>query len=225
MFVLTIYSMLFVVTSIFTLTAVYIHIENPHILNEISSGGVAAASSPIPTTTANSTTTGTTSSTTSGRPTSYYHCRGKATVHQYSLDPPLALALSIGWTQERESTQTLQDFYALIAYSIQLSDIFHVQGNTTISNNDGSRGGGSSSASTSGGTSSSNPSYVFRGLVCYYGKHYVSIFQSRAAELHEYLLFDDHRVINIGSWEAVKQKCVKSCYQPVLLLYELEADR
>ena len=49
-------------------------------------------------------------------------------------------------------------------------------------------------------------------------------FQSRAAELHEYLLFDDHRVINIGSWEAVKQKCVKSCYQPVLLLYELEAD-
>jgi hypothetical protein len=68
-----------------------------------------------------------------------------------------------------------------------------------------------------------NPSYVFRGLVCYYGQHYVSIFQSREVGRYEYLLFDDHNIKTIGDWEAVKQKCVMSCYQPVLLLYELES--
>lgn len=67
-----------------------------------------------------------------------------------------------------------------------------------------------------------NPAYVFRGLVCYYGMHYVSIFQSRNRGLYEYLLFDDQTIKNIGDWESVKTKCVKSCYQPVLLLYELE---
>jgi hypothetical protein len=38
----------------------------------------------------------------------------------------------------------------------------------------------------------------------------------------EYLLFDDLSIKPIGDWEAVKAKCVRSCYQPVLLLYELE---
>lgn len=70
--------------------------------------------------------------------------------------------------------------------------------------------------------SENNPSYVFRGLVCYYGKHYVSIFQGMDGGHDNFLLFDDHTIKPIGDWNAVKDKCVKSHYQPVLLLYELE---
>jgi len=73
---------------------------------------------------------------------------------------------------------------------------------------------------TSPPVSATNPAYVFRGLVCYYGAHYVSIFQG--SEAGAYLLFDDYTVKSIGDWEAVKFKCVRSMYQPVLLLYELE---
>ena len=73
---------------------------------------------------------------------------------------------------------------------------------------------------TSPPVSANNPAYVFRGLVCYYGAHYVSIFQG--SEAGAYLLFDDYTVKSIGDWEAVKFKCVRSMYQPVLLLYELE---
>ena len=37
-----------------------------------------------------------------------------------------------------------------------------------------------------------------------------------------FLLFDDQKVRPIGSWEDVKKECMKSLYQPVLLLYELQ---
>jgi hypothetical protein len=65
--------------------------------------------------------------------------------------------------------------------------------------------------------------YVFRGFVCYYGSHYVSIFQERlkGGEVH-FLLFDDQKIRPLGGWEAVKKECIKSCYQPVILLYELK---
>ena len=129
--------------------------------------------------------------------------------------------------QDRESAQTLTDFYNLIAYSIRLSDLFQKQQQQQQQQQHGEvshlAGAPSVNSGNSGNSESiGNPAYVFRGLVCYYGKHYVSIFQSRAPGHYQYLLFDDQSVKNIGSWEAVKEKCVKSCYQPVLLLYELE---
>jgi hypothetical protein len=37
-----------------------------------------------------------------------------------------------------------------------------------------------------------------------------------------FLLFDDQKVRPIGGWEDVKKECMKSLYQPVLLLYELQ---
>jgi hypothetical protein len=69
-----------------------------------------------------------------------------------------------------------------------------------------------------------DPSYLFRGMVCYYGLHYVSIFYSGEIidNVYNFLLFDDHTIKDIGEWVDVKERCIKSRYQPVLLLYELE---
>ena len=160
-------------------------------------------------------------------------CRGRATVHTFSLDAPLALALSIGWMRSTETAATLQDFYSLVAYSIKLSDLFSVlefgaaesatraeqrQDGGTVENPHGSNN------NSNGPTIiTHNPSYIFRGLVCYYGLHYVSIFQSMETENENFLLFDDQNIKVIGDWAAVKDKCVKSLYQPVLLLYELDS--
>jgi hypothetical protein len=65
---------------------------------------------------------------------------------------------------------------------------------------------------------------VFRGLVCYYGLHYISIFQESVQEENtvRFLLFDDHNIRVLGNWESVKLECFKAHYQPVLLLYEIE---
>lgn len=161
----------------------------------------------------------------------------------------LNCTLITGWMQDREAPETLADFYSLIAYSLKLSDLFQLHGQHAAAaaavTSTHPPGGTSASASvaspscpapsattqaTAAATAAAavreggaaNPSYVFRGLICYYGKHYVSIFQSRKVGMYEYLLFDDQTIKVIGDWEAVKDKCVKSCYQPVLLLYELE---
>ena len=66
--------------------------------------------------------------------------------------------------------------------------------------------------------------YCLRGMVCYYGLHYISIFQSRPDQegVPQYLLFDDAHVRSLGSWGAVMAECVRSRYQPVLLLFELK---
>jgi len=61
-------------------------------------------------------------------------------------------------------------------------------------------------------------------MVCYYGLHYISIFDSGEIieNIHNFLLFDDHTIKDIGDWTDVKEKCIKSRYQHVLLLYELD---
>ena len=41
----------------------------------------------------------------------------------------------------------------------------------------------------------------------------------------QFLLFDDQKVRPLGGWEDVKKECLKSFYQPVLLLYELEDSK
>ena len=182
-------------------------------------------------------------------------CKGKANVTLFALEPPMALAISIGWTSTRESATTLTSFLSLMSYTIQLSDLFDLsqQGdyndakdglNSNHSNasphsetwkdNDGDvsecgsvhsdhycytineRGEGSVSGSgeeTKSGfhsplryscstddcknvSSSSthrpdikSPSYVFRGFVCYYGLHYVSVFQVRFFHFINYNLY------------------------------------
>jgi hypothetical protein len=91
----------------------------------------------------------------------------------------------------------------------RLSDLFTVTNQFSGENKEGAK-------------DSSGPTYVFRGFVCYYGLHYVSIFQEYSPGAAKFLLFDDQRIRPLGSWEDVKMECVRSCYQPVLLLYELE---
>eukprot|EP01038_Epipyxis_sp_PR26KG_P012103 gene12103-16196_t len=131
-----------------------------------------------------------------------YKCDGKAKVQFHSLETPLALALSVGWTNSTEEAETLRDFFSIVSYTVNYSDIFPKYG-TSQDNNSG-------------------PSYIFRGLVCYYGLHYVSIFQNSEPNEVSFLLFDDQRVRSLGNWHAVKEECIKAHYQPVLLLYELE---
>uniref|UniRef100_A0AAV1TSK9 USP domain-containing protein n=1 Tax=Peronospora matthiolae TaxID=2874970 RepID=A0AAV1TSK9_9STRA len=67
--------------------------------------------------------------------------------------------------------------------------------------------------------------YSFRGLVCYYGRHYVGFFASRSldedgVECERWFLFDDTRVKLVGAWADVRLRVERGCYQPTLLFYE-----
>jgi ubiquitin C-terminal hydrolase len=60
---------------------------------------------------------------------------------------------------------------------------------------------------------------MLRGLVCYYGRHYVAF--SFSVSFQTWLMFDDANVVEVGpTFETVVQKCIKSTYQPSLLFYE-----
>lgn len=148
-------------------------------------------------------------------------CQGIGNVFFFTLEPPLALALSLSWpSTSKQEKDNLACLYDMISMRLYLNDIFsddiHANAQQSETSNTASRAG---------------PSYMFRGLICYYGLHYVSIFQilqhdnstNNVTNEMVYYLFDDYKVKSIGStWEDVIRYCISNCYQPVLLLYELE---
>lgn len=151
-------------------------------------------------------------------------CQGKASANLFCLEHPLALGMNIGWIDRTETAETLHYFYSMISHRLYLSDIFSEPEVLDQSRNV------PPAWRTPGSTPTNNkekkgPSYVFRGLVCYYGLHYVSIFEvlEDGDKDATFYLFDDQRVVRIGNWEETVRKCVASRYQAVLLLYELEA--
>ncbi|KAL6077098.1 protein deubiquitination [Balamuthia mandrillaris] len=61
--------------------------------------------------------------------------------------------------------------------------------------------------------------YIFRGMICYYGKHYSAYFFSYT--LNEWLCFDDEKVKVVGhNWESVVESCLSAHWQPSILFYE-----
>jgi hypothetical protein len=159
-------------------------------------------------------------------------CDGKANVKLYAVEPPMALAISVGWTQTRESVETLRSFLSLMSYTIKLSDLFdlskqHAYVDEPVDPQPKKKRGGQGTSDSDSGSwkdvvstdaddnlnysasdsyfsDSKNaseptfeylktekvsrgpmksPSYLFRGFVCYYGLHYISIFQVKSCYL------------------------------------------
>jgi hypothetical protein len=162
-------------------------------------------------------------------------CQSKGNVRLYCLEPPLALAIAIGWSSQNETVEQLKNFYSLISKSIQLNELFRSpqshshasDGNNSNSNNNNNASAGAGTTddlSTSASVSklkTGSVKYLFRGMICYYGLHYVSIFQEYGSGRSNFLLFDDHTVRSIGSWEQAVDLSLRAKYQPVCLLYEL----
>jgi Ubiquitin carboxyl-terminal hydrolase len=110
------------------------------------------------------------------------------------VNPP-AVAISIIWPSFDAEYTVLSEFLSLMTIQLSTIDIF-----TTVN--------------------TPRDMYIFKGMICYYGRHYIGIFQDFSQKIPHFLLFDDARVRPIGTWTEVKDECLRSRYQPVLLLYE-----
>lgn len=165
-------------------------------------------------------------------------CNQRPIVNCFCLESPLVLGISVVWSNEREAVKSLRDFIELISEEIVLSDLFSIP-DYSSANGEGTAKtlpylDSNKSESKSQSLSIDSSSYIFRGLVCYYGKHYISIIQELSVSSSSsaknsttsprFLLFDDNLVRVIGDWRAVRDEILKSHYQPVLLLYELRAN-
>lgn len=114
---------------------------------------------------------------------------------QTLCDRPLAIVLSVGW-QADTSNQHHRIFMNMIDMKMSIASVLPiVQGD----NDDG-------------------PHYLFRGLIVYYSFHYVAIFD---VEPRGFYLYDDDKVVQVGTWTNVLAYCTKTKAIPVLLFYEL----
>jgi ubiquitin C-terminal hydrolase len=63
-----------------------------------------------------------------------------------------------------------------------------------------------------------NSKYILRGMVVFYGRHYMAFFYS---ERHDaWYLYDDANIHRVGNWLAVRDRCIRGRLQPVLIFYE-----
>ena len=148
-----------------------------------------------------------------------------ARVRLHCLEAPAALYVSMTWGCAQEAPVLIQAFMDAVPLNFGMSDLFESSEKQKRSRQSSGKGFWSKIAGLrSSKRRGLEPIYCLRGMVCYYGKHFVSIFQADTDDqgAAQFLLFDDSRVRIIGNWVNVKSEAVKAHYQPVLLLFELK---
>lgn len=137
---------------------------------------------------------------------------GTMKMSRWILTLPMVFAVSIIWSSDQVNKAEVKDWMDLLSTQHKGGDEAQTQrldlGNIFRLDN-------------SSGVSSE---YAFRGMVCYYGRHYVGFFASRSMEDGEakerWFLFDDTRVKRVGTWADVRLRIERGGYQPTLLFYE-----
>ncbi|KAG7383342.1 Ubiquitin carboxyl-terminal hydrolase [Phytophthora pseudosyringae] len=140
---------------------------------------------------------------------------GQRALSRWILTLPMVFSISIIWSSSHVNKTDIKDWMVLLSTQCQtgvedkesqqaldLGRIFRLDNSTEVSS-----------------------LYSFRGLVCYYGRHYVGFFASRSldddgVERERWFLFDDTRVKLVGTWADVRLRIERGGYQPTLLFYE-----
>jgi hypothetical protein len=118
----------------------------------------------------------------------------------------MVFAISVLWATNSATKEQVQGLLENVEYRVDLARVFDASGPVIKFKNGGLR-----------------TTYRLRGFVCYYGRHYISVFYSTAHKA--WLLFDDSRVLELGTWENVVDECLKCRFQIVLMFYELPDQR
>lgn len=133
-------------------------------------------------------------------------CKGKngkeRTIHRF----PMVFAISVLWATNSATKEQVQGLLENVEYRLDLARCFDASGPVVKFKNGGLR-----------------TTYRLRGFVCYYGRHYIAVFYSTAHKA--WLLFDDSRVLELGTWENVVDECLKCRFQIVQIFYELPDQR
>ncbi|EGZ19167.1 hypothetical protein PHYSODRAFT_557028 [Phytophthora sojae] len=140
---------------------------------------------------------------------------GQRALSRWILTLPMVFSISIIWSSSHVDKTDIKDWMELLSsqsqavtdekesqQALDLGRIFRLDNSAEVSS-----------------------VYSFRGMVCYYGRHYVGFFASRSldedgVERERWFLFDDTRVKLVGAWADVRLRIERGGYQPTLLFYE-----
>ncbi|KAF0684515.1 Aste57867_23514 [Aphanomyces stellatus] len=129
-----------------------------------------------------------------------HQCTGRCQVERWLMKFPIVFAVSIVWPANQIGGKELKAFANIIPHELDLGLIFRLGGDAA-------------------GLAAAESIYLFRGMVCYYGQHYVSFFKSQSTP-HRWYLFDDVNVRIVGPWDEVRRLVERGCYQPTILFWE-----
>ncbi|KAF4324482.1 hypothetical protein BBO99_00000148 [Phytophthora kernoviae] len=139
---------------------------------------------------------------------------GRRALSRWILTLPMVFAISIIWSSSHVNKTDIKDWMELLS----------TQSQADAGNNKSQQALDLGRIFRVDSISDSTSLYKFRGLVCYYGRHYVGFFSSRSVEdgveRERWFLFDDTRVKPVGTWADVRLRIERGCYQPTLLFYE-----
>jgi len=144
-------------------------------------------------------------------------CPGPAKLQRWLLELPEVFALQCVWASSESERADIQTLMEAIPMELHADQFMKVHGGETAAAGAAARAvpgqaGGASAAARR------KYSYQFRGCILYYGRHYMSVFWSSA--FRSFIMFDDRRVVDLGQWPAVLERCAKGKLQPTLLFYE-----
>lgn len=120
-------------------------------------------------------------------------CKGTSNLQYELQNSPPVISLGIIWKSASPSSEEIKEIMGLIDDVLSISSMFVKY--------------------------YENSTYRLRGVICYYGHHYVAFFQN--PQTREWLSFDDKTVKKVGKhWKDVIHKCSLGRLQPMLLWYE-----
>lgn len=116
---------------------------------------------------------------------------------------PAVLALGLAWPSSTPATATARTLVDALALTLDVDRLFFPH-------------------STARGAPAAQ--YVLRGIVCFYGRHYVLFFMDRDKHQPDWhakrwWFLDDSIVRAVGPWGAVQPFIKQNCFHPTVLLY------
>jgi hypothetical protein len=145
-------------------------------------------------------------------------CGGEAHAERYALSSPDVFCLSLLWPSLEPEKALICTVLDSISQSLDIDRLFTRESSDRINTGAAARGGVVGGDTNAGKRGGDDDSFQLRGFICYYGRHYMAIFQS--AHLAQWLFFDDQRVVVLGDWAAVLRRCASGKLQPTLMFYE-----
>ncbi|KAJ0178933.1 hypothetical protein K1T71_005708 [Dendrolimus kikuchii] len=124
-------------------------------------------------------------------------CGAKIQICRTLMNRPEVVSIGMVWDSERPSAEHVAAVYAALGTELRPTDAFHACVDRAWA---------------------ARATHHLVGLVTYYGKHYSTFFFH--SKLRLWIYFDDADVKEIGpEWSQVVEKCRRSRFQPLLLLY------
>eukprot|EP00667_Euglena_gracilis_P003065 EG_transcript_3071 len=116
-------------------------------------------------------------------------------IHKHMCNLPPIFACVLAWAGEQSTREALQRVTGGIGETLQLGDVFRLVAE------DGK---------------SPHP-HVLRGMICFYGRHYMAYFWNRIQA--RWVFIDDSSVRPVGDWGTVCQNIVDGRHMPLVLFY------